>query len=225
MYGSWTEYVVLWRYFLRFIRDVYFLSWRAKSTFKIILLGGYVVRIDFFKSLNMDDKKCQKKIYSKLIRCLDMFRYLSIEIFSINQSINYFFFIIKLNFLFFVSLFADTFKFFIYRLFNKNSSKSTENVCEQWDITETNNWIRLLVLMIIVDFYLLHLFLNNYLVYFRMFTTFFVFVIEQFLKNRFSKSSLKNEQMIPKIFFTILHSQFNSHTLPVTPFKRKIFRD
>ena len=26
----------------------------------------------------------------------------------------------------------------------KNKNKSTENVCEQWDITETNNWIRLL---------------------------------------------------------------------------------
>ena len=26
--------------------------------------------------------------------------------------------------------------------------------------------------------------------------------------------------MIPKKFFTILHSQFNYHTLPVTPFKK-----
>jgi len=36
-------------------------------------------------------------------------------------------------------------KFFKCRLFNKNSRKSTENVCEQWEIAETNNWIRLLI--------------------------------------------------------------------------------
>ena len=29
--------------------------------------------------------------------------------------------------------------------FNKNSRLSTENFCEQWDITETNDWIRLLI--------------------------------------------------------------------------------
>ena len=28
--------------------------------------------------------------------------------------------------------------FFQCRLFNKNSRKSKENVCEQWEITETN---------------------------------------------------------------------------------------
>ena len=31
------------------------------------------------------------------------------------------------------------------RFFNKNSCKSTENVCEQLDTTETNNGIRLLI--------------------------------------------------------------------------------
>ena len=45
---------------------------------------------------------------------------------------------------YFLNLFADLFKFFKCRLFNKNSRKSIENVCLQWDITETNNWIRLL---------------------------------------------------------------------------------
>ena len=30
------------------------------------------------------------------------------------------------------------YKFFQCRLFNKNSRKSKENVCEQWEITETN---------------------------------------------------------------------------------------
>ena len=46
---------------------------------------------------------------------------------------------------FFANLFADFFKFFKCRLFNNNSKKSTENVCKQGDITETNTWIRLLI--------------------------------------------------------------------------------
>ena len=44
----------------------------------------------------------------------------------------FFTFIIILNFLFFTSLFTDFYK-------------STENVCEQWEITVTNNRIRLLI--------------------------------------------------------------------------------
>ena len=36
-----------------------------------------------------------------------------------------------IEFLVFMNLFADFFKFFKCRLFNKNSRKSTENVCEQ----------------------------------------------------------------------------------------------
>ena len=36
--------------------DVYLLSLIAKSTFKIIFLGGYVLRIGFLKILNNDDK-------------------------------------------------------------------------------------------------------------------------------------------------------------------------
>jgi len=51
----------------------------------------------------------------------------------------------SLNFIFFMNLFADFFKFFKCRLFNKNSWKSAENVFEHWDTTETNNWIRLLI--------------------------------------------------------------------------------
>jgi len=43
-------------------------------------------------------------------------------------------FVVRLNFLFFMNLFADFFK---CQLYNKTSRKSTENVCEQWDITET----------------------------------------------------------------------------------------
>ena len=30
-------------------------------------------------------------------------------------------------------------------VFNTNYRKSTENGCGQWDITETNNWIRLII--------------------------------------------------------------------------------
>ena len=36
------------------------LSLSAKLTFKIIYLGGYVLRIDCFKLLNNDDEKCIK---------------------------------------------------------------------------------------------------------------------------------------------------------------------
>ena len=66
MYGGLTEYVVLWkknRIHLRHIKrfyDVYLLSLSAKSTFKIMNLGGYVFRIGFLKLLNNDDKKCKQ---------------------------------------------------------------------------------------------------------------------------------------------------------------------
>ena len=66
MYGGWTEYAVLWTNFrvhLRHIKrfhDVQLLSFSAKSTFKIINLGGYVFRIVLFKLLNNDDKKCNE---------------------------------------------------------------------------------------------------------------------------------------------------------------------
>ena len=63
----------------------------------------------------------------------------------INVRFNYFFSIIIMNFLFFINLFADFFKFFKCHLFNNIFKKSTENVCEQWDITETNNLIRLII--------------------------------------------------------------------------------
>ena len=48
-----------------------------------------------------------------------------------------------MNFIFFKNLFSDFFKLYKFRLFNKNSRKSTKNVCEQWDITETKNSIKL----------------------------------------------------------------------------------
>ena len=64
---------------------------------------------------------------NKPIRCLKT--YFLIEIFQyINVRINYFVFIIMLNFLFFMNLIADFLK---CRLFNNNFRKSTENVCEQ----------------------------------------------------------------------------------------------
>ena len=49
---------------------------------------------------------------------------------SINAKIDYFVFIIKLNFLFSLNLFADFFEFFKCHLLNNNSRKSAENVCE-----------------------------------------------------------------------------------------------
>ena len=47
--------------------------------------------------------------------------------------------------LFCLNLFPDFYKFFECCLFAKISRKSTENVCEQWDITETKNWIKRLI--------------------------------------------------------------------------------
>ena len=59
-----------------------------------------------------------QRFYSKLIRRLGT--YFSIEIcHKINVRINFFFFIILLDFLFFTNLFADFCKFFKCRNFNK----------------------------------------------------------------------------------------------------------
>jgi len=40
---------------------------------------------------------------------------------------------------------ADFFKFFKCRVYNKNSIKSAENLCDWREIIGTNNWIRLLI--------------------------------------------------------------------------------
>ena len=61
-----------------------------------------------------------------------------------NLSINQLFlFLHKIEFLILYE-FVHFYKLFKC-LFNKNSRKSTENFCEKWDITETNNWIKLLI--------------------------------------------------------------------------------
>ena len=62
MYGSWTEYAVLWTNSLGFIWDIKNVSTMYNhwvwSQSKIIFLGGYVLRIVFFlKLLNNDDEK------------------------------------------------------------------------------------------------------------------------------------------------------------------------
>ena len=63
--------------------------------------------------------------------------------------------------------------------FQKKIQEIYKNVCEQWDITETNNWIRLLIFDDnSLIFYFFNLSLNNWLVYCRIFTTFFVVVFE-----------------------------------------------
>ena len=74
-----------------------------------------------------------KNVKNSSVNKLDVKEHISQLKFSkeINVRINYSFFIIILNFLFFPNLSADFFKFFKCRLFNKNSRKSTENVWEQ----------------------------------------------------------------------------------------------
>ena len=69
--------------------------------------------------------------------------------------------------------------------------------------------------MIIVNFYFLNLFLNNWFVYFRIFVTYFVVVIQfTILHSQFNYHTFQ---------FTILHSQFNHHTFQVTPFQNILF--
>ena len=84
------------------------------------------------------------------------------------------------------------FNLFKCRLFNEVCKKSTEmfvnNETVQKPITEN------LFSTIIVNFFL-NLFLKNQLVYCKLFTTFFVVVIEKCFKNRFSKLSLKMQSM------------------------------
>jgi len=99
-----------------------------------------------------------------------------------NVRINYFLFFNILNLVFFMNLFEGFFKFLKCRLFNKNSRISTESVCKLWDITETNNWIRLLILDDESHFYFLNLFLNNRLVYCRILLHFSSSLLNIFFK-------------------------------------------
>ncbi len=56
--------------------------------------------------------------------------------------------IISISLLYWIShslLFADFYKVFKCRFFNKNARKSKENVCEQWEITKSYHWIFLII--------------------------------------------------------------------------------
>ena len=152
MYSSWSEIAV------RIIEKFVMIHLGPIKTFlaKVQILCSKSLLIAYLKGWFWDgfenrfykiiQKRRQKRVvkfYSKLIKCFGT--YFSLRNLSIDQCwINYFFFIIILIFFFFVDLFADIFKFFKCRLFIKHSRKSTENGYEHWEITETNNWIRLL---------------------------------------------------------------------------------
>ena len=71
---------------------------------------------------------------------------------------HYFVFIIILNFLSSLNLFADFFKFFKCRLFNKKSRKSAKIFVNNEKI-ETNNWRRLLIFHDEINFCFLNMFL------------------------------------------------------------------
>ena len=151
----------------------------AKSTFKIIHSGWYVVRIDLFQLINYNDKNVLK---NSTVNYLE-FRNIFLNWSFLNKSM-------LASIISFLELYWISYSFLIYLQISSNSSNVVpENVCEQWDITETKNWIRLFS-MIKVNFYFLNLFLNNC----RIFTTFFVVVIEYIFEHWLSKSSLKNEQ-------------------------------
>ena len=108
---------------------------------------------------------------------------------SINKCyiINYFFFPFTLNF--FLFFFADFFKFSNVVF----SIKIPGNVCEQWDITETNNWIRL-VFFDDKSWFLFSQFVSKQLISLLSIVCyiFVVWIIKK--KHQFSKSFLQNIQ-------------------------------
>ena len=65
MYGSWTENVVLWRYFLGFICDIknvlvmLIAEFESKVNAQNHPFGWLGFENRFLKLLNNDDKKCQ----------------------------------------------------------------------------------------------------------------------------------------------------------------------
>ena len=145
-----------------------------------------------------------------------------------NTWINYFVFIITLNFLVSLNLFANFFKFFKCRLFNNNSRKSAENLWimrnQNNEIIETNNWTRLLIFDDKTNFYFFNMFLYiTSVVYCRTFLHFLSSLFNNFIKLILriysSSKSLIGLIWIRKKFSTTLHTQFNYLTLPVTPFK------
>ena len=80
MYGSWTENVVLWRFFLEIIKDlfdvftVHICSARAqiqslKFSYIVFLRDDFENR--FFRNYSITTTKNVVKFYSKLIRCLE----------------------------------------------------------------------------------------------------------------------------------------------------------
>jgi len=88
--------------------------------------------IGFKKLFYNVDEKCFKNPIINLFLDRNLWK-------EINSRINSFFTIIILNFLFLTNLFADFLKFFKHPLFNTNTSTNSENVYEQWNITEKDN--------------------------------------------------------------------------------------
>ena len=201
-----------------------------------IHLSGYVLRIDFKNFLKQRRQKMYQKFYGRLIRCLGI--YFSIEI--LNKSMLKL--IISFSALYWISYsLRICLQFSKCGLYNKNSRKYTKmfvnNETFHKPIAESNY----LFSMIRVDFYFLNLFLNNWLVYSRIFDIFLSSLFNSFkiidslnvttqmddferrlcaqIQSLYIIKAFYMSQMNPKIFSTILHSQFNYYTWPVTPFK------
>ena len=141
---SWECSVVekFFRIHLRHIRrlhNAYFVSKSENSIFKILIDWSFW-RDDFENQFKIiTTTKNVTKFDSKLNRWLGT--YFSKEICQkINVRINYFFsFLINCEFV------RRLLQILQISSFQYNSRKSTENIGEQWDITETNNWKILLI--------------------------------------------------------------------------------
>ena len=96
-------------------------------------MGEYVLRINVLKLLNKDIEKCNKN-FQWTIRSLFSQQKSILESLTLFSSLCWIF---------------SPYEFvrrFLQRLsFQKNSKRSTENVFEDWEITKTHNWIRLLI--------------------------------------------------------------------------------
>ena len=102
-------------------------------------------------------------------------------------------------------MFANFYKSFKRRLLNKISRKSTENVCEQWEITKPNT--RIILLIFDDTSYFLYLFLN-WLVYCRIFVTILSRCYLKIFKNLFSKPNRPLKWMILKVDFALKLSNY-----------------
>ena len=137
----------------------------------------------------------------------------------------------------FSSLYWISYFLWTYSQISTNSSnvvfliKIPENLCNNWEIIETNNWIRLLIFEDKINFYFLHIFLKNWLVYCRIlftkknsenvFTQKYDFTRRLYAQTQDLEIFICLKWILNNLS-TTLHTQFNYLTWPVCPFKQRL---